>query len=101
MSDDAFRTAVQRLHAQIGHWEAPRWQTGSRADLVHALVQELADLAADAEQRPHRTVPREAHTVLPDQLRVVAADLIGAAPAPGLLERATARVATVRSALAE
>ena len=53
----------------------------SRADLVHRLVQEIANLAADAEGEPRRAVPRlDNDLALPDQLRVVAADLVAAGP---------------------
>ncbi|BCJ33031.1 hypothetical protein Athai_05340 [Actinocatenispora thailandica] len=49
--------------------------------MLHALVQQLADLGADAEARPHQPVPRlDNDLALPDQLRVVAADLTAAPP---------------------
>jgi hypothetical protein len=68
---------------------------------VHDLVQEVADLAADAEGQPHRPVPRlDNDLALADQLRVVAADLIAAAPGATVLADATRRVVTVSSALA-
>jgi len=98
--------AVQLLVRQVGHWEQPRWgatATGgnaSRADLVHRLVQEIANLAADAEGEPRRTVPRlDNDLALPDQLRVVTADLVAAGAAPEVLARAAAEVAATRSAL--
>ncbi|WP_030436686.1 hypothetical protein [Actinoplanes subtropicus] len=75
-----FAAAIDRLLNQVRHWEQPRWRNG-KADQVYALVQHLADLAADAESRPHRPVPREPDVILPDQLRVMADDLIAAAPA--------------------
>lgn len=98
MSD--FAVAVDRLHNQVRHWEQGRWwsRTGgiTRGDLVYALVQRLADLAADAERQPRRVVPREHDMVLPDQLRVLADDLLAAtAPAPTLGE-ATAAVNDLR-----
>jgi hypothetical protein len=44
---------------------------------MHALVQALADLAADAEGQPHRPVPRLSGDMqLPDQLQVVGLDLL-------------------------
>ncbi|GAA2142334.1 hypothetical protein [Glycomyces algeriensis] len=44
---------------------------------MHRLVQTLADLAADAEGQPRRTVPRLSNdTHLPDQLQVVGLDLL-------------------------
>nr|WP_240948148.1 hypothetical protein [Planosporangium mesophilum] len=71
----------------VSHWTPPRWAApgapgaGSRADMMHELVQRLADLAADAERLPRRTVPRLENLLgLPDQLRVIAADLRVANP---------------------
>ena len=93
-----FRTAVDRLLRQIGHWEQGRWAAHGRADTVYALVQRLADRAADAEQRPHRPVPRLGDLILPDQLRVMANDLADAADGT-LLKQATADVDAVRHTL--
>ncbi len=97
---------VELLVHQVGHWQQPRWAataTGgnvSRADLVHRLVQELANLAADAEGRPRRTVPRlDTDLVLPDQLRVVTADLVAARPSADTLARAVGEVSATRAAL--
>ena len=99
-----FATSIQRLHAQIHHWEQPRWSApsgpGTRADLVHTLIQRLADLGADAERRERRPVSREHDMVLPDQLVVIADDLLAADPAPADLTAATAAVDEVRRALA-
>ncbi|MFI5492741.1 hypothetical protein [Actinoplanes sp. NPDC051859] len=100
---DELRTATQRLLAQVGHWESGRWSTsvgeGSRGDLVFALVQRLADLAADAERRPRREVPREADTALPDQLRVTIDDLLLAEPTGNVLTQAAADLLAVRKTL--
>ena len=71
----------------------------TRGDLMYALVQRLADLAADAERQPHRAVPREHDMVLPDQLRVLADDLLAADPSPDLLAAATSAVDDLRFAL--
>jgi hypothetical protein len=89
-----FATSVERLHNQVRHWEGQRWK--AKADQMYALVQRLADLGADAEARPRRTVPREHDMILPDQLRVVADDLIAAGPVP---PEATAAVDAARRAL--
>ena len=48
---------------------------------MHALVQALADIAADIEDRPRRPVPRLPNDMsLPDQLQVVGLDLIELEP---------------------
>jgi hypothetical protein len=106
MSAAELDRAVGLLVGQVGHWQQPRWAASaaggnvSRADLVHKLVQEVADLAADAEGEPRRDVPRLANDLaLPDQLRVVAADLVAAAPPDEVTARAAAAVAATRSAL--
>ncbi|MEU7997109.1 hypothetical protein AB0B83_17475 [Micromonospora sp. NPDC049060] len=98
--------AVELLVRQVGHWQQPRWAAAaaggnvSRADLVHRLVQEMANLAADVEGGPRRTVPRlDNDLALPDQLRVVAADLVATAPPPEVLARAAAEVTATRNAL--
>ena len=76
---------VRRLVDRIGHWTPPRWAASgasgdeSRADLVHALAQALADRAADAEGQPRRPVPRPEHDpTLADMVRVLAADVTAA-----------------------
>ncbi|RZT82708.1 hypothetical protein EV382_6019 [Micromonospora violae] len=106
MSAAELDKAVQLLVRQIAHWQQPRWAaaatTGnvSRADLVHRLVQEIANLAADTEGEPRRVVPRlDNDLALPDQLRVVTADLLAADPGAEALTRAAAEVAATRSAL--
>ncbi|MEV0392742.1 hypothetical protein [Polymorphospora rubra] len=124
MSVEEFGRAVDLLARQVGHWEAPRWRAtaGSggilpnrgpveaasvdrdappaRRDLMHALVQRIADRAADAEGEPRRPVPRLSNDLaLTDQLKVVAADLVAAGPAPDLLGAAVADVQETRRAL--
>lgn len=67
---------------------------------MHRLVQQVANLAADAEGEPRRTVPRlDNDLALPDQLRVVAADLLAAAPPAPVLAAAAAEVTATRRAL--
>ena len=67
-------------------------------DLMHDLVQWMADRGAEAEGRPPLTVPRLANDLaLPDQLQVVAADLHRFAPAP-VQQGAADRVNAVRGA---
>ncbi|HET6214295.1 MAG TPA: hypothetical protein VFE14_15630 [Micromonosporaceae bacterium] len=99
------RREVEVLIARVGHWGPPRWTVavqpaGTRADLIHALVQRLADLAATAEGRVRRHVPRlENDLALPDQLRVMAADLAAAGADPAVLATAAADVAATRACL--
>ena len=105
MSEEGLAHEVRRLVDRVSHWTPPRWAASSssgaetRADLVFALVQDLADRAADAEGVPRRPVPRLDHDVaLPDQLRVIAADLL-ASGSPEALTAAAQRVATTNRAL--
>ncbi|MEV6924689.1 hypothetical protein AB0M46_09290 [Dactylosporangium sp. NPDC051485] len=105
MSDeDQLGAAVRKLVGQVSHWTPPRWAASawsgsigakpdragpgtsvsgaSRADLMHDLVQWMADRCAEAEGRPTLLVPRlDNDLALPDQLTVVAADLRRFAPA--------------------
>ncbi|MEV0426692.1 hypothetical protein [Micromonospora sp. NPDC050495] len=106
MSAAELDRVVGLLVRQVGHWEQPRWSAPAaggnvaRGDLVHKLVQELANLAADAAGEPRREVPRlGSDLVLPDQLRVVAADLVAAGAPEPVLAEATAAVAATRVAL--
>ncbi|GAA4689318.1 hypothetical protein [Phytohabitans rumicis] len=105
MSAQELSRAVDLLVRQTGHWAAPRWaaQAGgesSRGDLLYALVQRLADRAADAEGQPRRPVPRlPTDTALIDQFRVVTADLLAATPPPTVLAQAATDISTVRHSL--
>jgi hypothetical protein len=82
------RAAANRLISRVEHWTAKRWSVPAggaagpdgvgptRAETVHGLVQRLADLAADIEGRAPQRVPRLANDLaLPDQVRVMVADL--------------------------
>jgi hypothetical protein len=93
--------AADRLVNRVGHWTPARWAApvglteGApiRADIMYGLVQALADQAADAEHRPPRPVPRlDNDLALPDQLRVMVADLLHAAPPAAVLDQAAAAV---------
>lgn len=96
-------SSVDRLHTQVRHWEQPRWSkpvpAGTKADLLYGLVQHLADLAADAEHRSRRPVPREHDMLLPDQLRVMADDLLAAGADPAALAEAATAVDDLRFAI--
>ncbi|GIG65826.1 hypothetical protein [Phytomonospora endophytica] len=79
---------AERVAGQVAGWGPARWRattpaSGSRTrrEVLYELVQHLADLCADVEGRQLRRVPHlENDYALPDQLRVVAADLDAAGP---------------------
>jgi hypothetical protein len=84
--------AVDQLADHVGHWTPSRWAQPSalpghtRAEVVHGLAQELADLEAAATGRPTVPVPRlENDLALPDQVRVMALDLLAAGAGPEVL----------------
>ena len=100
--------AADRMVNRVGHWTPARWAAPAgltegapiRADIMFGLVQTLADLAAVAEHRPSRPVPRLDNNLgLPDQLRVMVADLLLAAPAPAALEQAAGAVESTAATL--
>nr|MDT0657899.1 hypothetical protein [Micromonospora sp. DSM 115978] len=107
MSADELSRAVDLLARQVGHWLPARWAAPvpgaglvSRAELVHGLVQRVADLAAEAEGIPTRAVPRlDNDLALLDQLRVVAADLVLAGAAPTLLAAVATEITALRPRL--
>jgi regulator of protease activity HflC (stomatin/prohibitin superfamily) len=99
VTDSDVGRAVAQLVNQVAHWEQARWAAAGRADRVYELVQRLADAAADAERAPRRVVPRLADQVLPDQLRVLAADLRAADPPAHVCAALAADVRAVRDAL--
>ncbi|RZU52125.1 hypothetical protein EV385_3967 [Krasilnikovia cinnamomea] len=104
MTAQEFATNVDRLLNQVGHWEQGRWWVHTplgptKADLAYALVQSLADLAADAEGRPRRPVPRLTDPVLPDQLRVTSDDLLAAEPGAHVFAQAGVEVDALRRVL--
>lgn len=106
MTVTEFNRAVDRLLNHVSHWTPPRWAassasgSGSCADVMHGLLQRLADLAADAEGQPHRPVPRLDNMLgLPDQLRVIAADLRLANPDEATLAEATELLRTTNTSI--
>ncbi|MFS8479458.1 MAG: hypothetical protein FWJ93_10985 [Micromonosporaceae bacterium] len=98
---------MNRLIGQVRHWTPARWAAPaadapdrSRGDLVHGLVQRLADRCAEAEGEPRRRVPRlDNDLALVDQLRVIAADLAAAEPGAEVTASAVADIAAVRRML--
>jgi hypothetical protein len=98
--------SLDQLNSRLTHWTPSQWAASSvssdrsRAEVVHALVQRLADLAAAAEGQPCRAVPRLPNDLsLPDQLRVVLADLVAAEPDTETVRRATELITDVRRSL--
>ncbi|HVE73597.1 MAG TPA: hypothetical protein VNA30_00685 [Mycobacteriales bacterium] len=85
---------VQRLRL----WTPARWAAaaepwGTRADVVHHLAQAFADEAAEREGEPSRPLPRLPNDLaLPDQLAVVAADLVATGLTTEEDHRATAHL---------
>ena len=90
--------------ARVGHWDPDRWtkpaRAGrSRADVVFDLVQSLGELSRRAEALPPRPVPRlDNDLALPDQVRVIAADLLVAGASAEDMARAAGWIdATTRA----
>ncbi|MFB9321882.1 hypothetical protein [Cryptosporangium minutisporangium] len=72
----------------------------SVADQLHVVAQVLADLAADAEGRRRRPLPRPGEpSVLADQFAVLGNDLLTADVDPALLDRLADQLDTLRAAL--
>jgi hypothetical protein len=93
---DAERTA-DRLRV-VGPRMAARTGEDAAAVLgaVHAALQRLADLAADAEGRPHRPVPALGAHGLGDQVLVLAHD-VSVAGAADAVEAARTVLAELRA----
>ena len=92
------------LLPRLRRWTAASWAApavggaGSRAEVTRAVAQRLADLAAEAEGRPRRPVPRLPDTSLGDQLTVLVDDVLRTAD-PVALPAAAAELTALRAAL--
>jgi hypothetical protein len=91
------------LLPRLRRWTADSWAVaaaggGTRADVLAAAVQRLADVGADAEGQPRRTVPRLADVSLADQLTVMVEDIRRTAD-PTALRTATAELAQLPASL--
>jgi hypothetical protein len=72
----------------------------SRAERVYGLAQRLADAAADVEGAPRRVPRLDNDLALPDQLRVLTADVLAAdAARPEVLEVLASEVRATGAAL--
>lgn len=81
-----FEADLRRTLDRVGTLGLPRLAASfapepTRADAVRALVQQLADAAADLAGEPRRTVPRLGDQAVGDQLAVCGHDLLAAATA--------------------
>jgi hypothetical protein len=104
VDDGQLVRAVDRLAEQVGHWTPARWSQpageATRAELLHALAQRLADLDASVTGRPVLPVPRLPNDLaLPDQVRGMVLDLIAAHPDPSVLSAALDAVTEARALL--
>jgi len=102
---------ARELLPRLRRWNAASWSAAAdrprarpragrptRADVVAAVVQRLADVAADAEGRPHRAVPRLAGVNPADQLTVMVDDVLRTGD-PAALRTAADELAALRAAL--
>jgi hypothetical protein len=87
-----------QLCMRLRRWRSRNW-TAARVEATYAAIQRLADLAAAAEGRPPRPVPRhEAGPVLADQLAVLAHDVHRSAD-PTAAAAADAEIRTLATTL--
>ena len=82
------KQVTELLLNQVSHWSSARW--GGRGQLLHEALQRIAG--------PRHPLPRLADTVLPDQLRVVVAEVLAGGD-PAEIDRATAELKAVRLSL--
>jgi len=98
--EDELTAAVRTFVGQVSHWTPSRWAASSpsgarRADLVFGLVQRLAGMSPAAAG--HRVPRLDNDLGLPDQLRVVAADVL--VDAPGRAPEAAEAIRSTRRLL--
>lgn len=86
---DELRRVTQLVLNQVSHWTPARW--GDRGDELHDLLQRIAG--------PEHRLPRLSDHVLPDQLRVIVADLIDNGSGPAEISRAVEGLKAFRGRL--
>jgi len=86
---DELRRVTQLVLNQVSHWTPARW--GDRGDELHDLLQRMAG--------PSHKLPRLSDHVLPDQLRVVVAELLESADGSADISRAVADLKAFRGKL--
>lgn len=69
---------TDRVLTRIGRWTPRHWATHDRMTTVHAVLQRLADLAAEFDGAPPRAVPNLGGAAVSDQLTVLVGDLADA-----------------------
>ena len=99
---------ARELLPRLRRWDSASWSVPavvhgehvrrSRAETAAAVVQRLADVAADAEGRPRRPVPLLADVNLADQLTVMVDDILRTGE-PAALRAAATELAALRAAL--
>jgi hypothetical protein len=75
---DELRRITQLVLNHVSHWTPARW--GERGDELHHVLQRIAG--------PEHRLPRLSNLALPDQLRVVVAELMEQAAGPAEIDRA-------------
>lgn len=80
------------LGRRLRVWSYSSWTHGDRIAVTEGVLQRLADLGADAADRPGTPVPRLGRHALGDQLEVLARQATedGADPGPLIAELAAA-----------
>jgi hypothetical protein len=86
---DDLRRVTQLLLNQVSHWTQARW--GNRGEAFYNALQRIVG--------PERRLPRLSDLVLPDQLRVVVADLLESNAGPAEISRAVEELTFVRGTL--
>jgi adenine/guanine phosphoribosyltransferase-like PRPP-binding protein len=93
---------AEELVPRLRRWNPDGWTvpagSGTRATVAAEVVQRLADLGADAEEEPRRTVPILGDLVLADQLAVLVDDILRTG-SPAAAAAAAAELAALRTAL--
>jgi hypothetical protein len=101
---DELGAVAADLVRRLRNWSRRSWvaaavgRAGTRADAVHACAQRLADIAAHAERRIARPLPRHSDLALPDQLAVLTDDIRRTAD-PEAARAAVRELLTLRQAL--
>lgn len=77
---EELRRLTDLIVNQVSHWSSARW--GPHGDALHEILQAIAG--------PEHRLPRLDNVVLPDQLRVLVADLLESGDQAGIAAAAKA-----------